>query len=129
MAVRNTAARRIPGDPLGGVLRQTARLARRSTRRTTQADVSQELMTDVACQPGPVAHAVASLVTDAAGVAVWYYDVIPGPIIIVATATGDTPAVVTVRHASQDVATLYAATLHGVAAAGTVINVVAYSVA
>lgn len=126
MAVRNTAALRIPGDPLGGVLRQTARLARRSTRGGPAATQPKSVAEPVAQSPGIVASAVASLVTDSDGVAVWYYDVMTDVPVVVATATAEAPVIVTVQRADEHSATLIATGLDGVAADGVLLNIVAF---
>lgn len=132
MAVRNTPALRIPGDPLGGVLRQTARMARRSARRgpTTQGPQGEP---GPVGPPGPPAHAtgvpvaaVAELTTDDTGVSEWRHGVTDRALLVTATATGDVPVIVTVRQTDAGTATLYAWTVTGQPATGATLVATAF---
>lgn len=87
MATRNSVTRLIPGNPLGSILRETAREARRTSRNTTgDADtVSQDdlaalqaqvdaLQTQVnTLQAGHPTQYTAFLTTNGAGVISWTY--------------------------------------------------------
>lgn len=129
MAVRNTAARRIPGDPLAGVLRQTARLARRSTRSTPVAGPPGppgDPGPPGPAAPGLTATAVATLMTDDEGVATWAFPAMDGAAYIVATATGDVPLVVTAQQVDATFATLYVWDMDGFPAPGVTLVAVAY---
>ena len=133
MAVRNTAARRIPGDPLAGVLRQTARMARRPSKRATPVPGPQGEQGEAgpagppgAPAEGYVASAVATLVTDASGVATWTFPEMEGEPSIVATAVGVAPVIVTSRQVDATTATLHAWNLDGSPAPATAIVAAAF---
>ena len=122
MAIRNTASRRIPGDPLAGLLRETARVARRSSRAPS-----------VAGPPGPqgepgsdAATTVATLVTGPDGTATWTFPMMAGDACIVATAVAAGPVLVTVVQNSATAATVFAWTVTGQPAPGVTVTAVAF---
>lgn len=126
MAMRNTPAKRVPGDPLAGVLRQTARMARRPRRNAIVAVEEKEPAppeTPVAAPPGITATGVAMLVTGETGVAVW--DAGPGTAATATVADGG-PALVTVQQSATGVATVRTWTVQGEPLPGTTVVAVAF---
>jgi len=100
MAVRNSPMRRIPGNPVGGVLRATARAARSTTRRSTMIP-GPPGEAGVAGPPGPVAAPVAAVLTcNEVGEARWDYADQGGVPMIVATPVADVPLIATLKAAS-----------------------------
>ena len=128
MAGRNSPSRRLPGNPLGGVLRQTARMARRPQRQpsvTSETPEPDGVTPPVAAPVSPGVVAATVLVTDATGVATLFFDDQPAPPVVTATATAATPVVVTVRQVGTASATLVAWQLDGTVAAGVAVSVTA----
>ena len=107
MANRDSALRRLPGNPLGGVLRQTARAARSTTRRSVAVPGPEgPIGPEGPPATGIVATAVASLTSDDAGVATWIFPAETPRAVIVATPVGPAFAVAVVAEVSATGATL-----------------------
>lgn len=93
MAVRNSAVRRIPGNPLGGVLRHTARMARSTTRRLPSLP-GPEGPQGAEGPPGPAATAVSQALTcDETGTATWDLPSVDGPVWFGVTPVSDVPLI------------------------------------
>lgn len=125
--------RRIPGNPLAGVLRATARAARSTTRRSVaipgpEGPQGEPGPTGPAA-PGVAAHATAVLETDSEGVAAWTYPETADVPVIIATTAGFLPVLVTVAEVTETGAVLVAWTLGGERAPDVLLHVVAYGVA
>lgn len=96
MAIRNSPMRRVPGNPLAGVLQQTARKARSTSRRSSVPGPPGP-----EGPPGPMPDMVPVLATvltcDAAGVARAEWPPLQFPATVVATPVG-VAALVTVSE-------------------------------
>lgn len=128
MAVRRSATRRIPGNPLAGILRQTARNARSTTRRAVAVpgpQGEQGLQGDPG-PPGDGGTAVAAiLTTDADGVAAWTFPEMPDAPVVTAVAAALAPVVITVAAVGSTYADLMAWTLDGSPAPYVTLHVIA----
>ncbi|UJV42998.1 hypothetical protein [Streptomyces sp. AMCC400023] len=96
MAVRNTPGKRLVGNPLGGILRDLDRQARRTTRRRgVRPSVAVETGQDEAGS----GLLIAALATDGDGRVRWHYpDRFAAPPILSALAVAAVPVVVTVEE-------------------------------
>lgn len=135
MAIRNTAGRRIPDEPFAGLMRQTVRQARRSSRRgATSAPVQGEPgATGEAGPPGEqgppgvsAATAVAVLTCDETGVATWYDDGVTAASVVVVTPVADVPRFATVQQVGEGFATVAVWALDGDVAPGATVHVAAF---
>lgn len=88
MGRRTSAARSLPGNALGGVMRATQRQARAATRRVAAVSPEAEAAATPVVKSGPMATAA---VTGPDGVAVWTF---PEPL-------DETPAISATVFASQ----------------------------
>lgn len=129
MAVRRSATRRIPGNPLAGILRQTARNARSTTRRTVSVPgpAGEPGLQGEPGLPGEAATSVAAvLVTDKDGVAAWSFpEMSVAPVIAATVADVVAPVLVTVATVGTAYADLMAWTLDGRPAPGITLHVLA----
>ena len=98
MGRRTSAARSLPGNAIGGVMRATQRQARAATRRVTRPVEETEAVAPAATQPGPF---VAVVETNASGLAHFVFpatlDATP---VVAAVAVSDLPVMVAVAWAT-----------------------------
>lgn len=114
MGIRSSPLRQVPGNPLAGVLRQTARKARSTSRRSSVPGPPGP--------PGPAGPAVAApviatvLTTGETGVASLTFEPLQANAVVAVTPVG-VAAVVTVAEASATSVTLQAWLPDGVTSA------------
>lgn len=125
MVIRSSAPRNIPGNPLAGVLRQTARNARSTTRRTVSVAGPQG-EAGVAGTPGTGAVAVAVLTTDEYGAVQWTFPAVAGQPVIVATAATVSPVVVAMPRVTGSTADFLTYLLDGSLVGGVTLHVAAF---
>lgn len=143
MASRNRPARQLPGNALGGVLRNAARQARSTTRRSVAIPGPEGATgtpgpagpagptgaTGPAGPAGPAGLGVlarAKLTTDATGKVVWTYGPLPFTPHVIATPVATTPMFVTISSVTGTSVTLNAFTPSGAVSANRSIHVVAF---
>ena len=101
MATRGSAVRRIPGNPLGGVLRATARAARSTTRRSVSIPGPQGEAGPQGECGAPATVVAAALTSDVLGVARWDFEPMDTVPLLIATPVADVPVFATLREASE----------------------------
>jgi hypothetical protein len=126
MAIRNSPANRVPGNPLAGILQQTARKAR-STSRRSSVPGPQGPAGPPASATGP--HVVLAGVyrTDATGVASVSFPSYTEDAVVTAVAMGPSQVSVTVADVSIYGAMLVARGLDGVAVPNAVLHVAVFA--
>lgn len=121
MGVRTSDARRIPGNPLGGVLRATSRAARNGPRKR-----AAEPEEDFVEEPVPVVSRAVSVPCETGGRVRWVFSsqlkTVP---VVVAVAVADRPVTVTITEVTDSAVWLALWELDGTPAPeGTMVHLI-----
>lgn len=135
MVMRGSAARRLVGNPLGGILQEAHRKARKPTRTTGRTDDTpprEPVQEPVAAQsaprpdrPRPLALAVV-VVTDEDGRVQWTFSQpLPAPPVLTALPAGTAPVLAVLEQVTTEGAVVRVWTVKGKPAAGLAVHLTA----